>query len=314
VPKHSPGRKTTNKSLVVVYGLKTADYTYFNLFYPAQRLIQEAANRGIPLRFLFPADLPAFLESGDLKITPETTIFLFRGAVPLSVIELVERCGFTVINPSCAVRIAGDKRKTAQFLSTQGIAHPRLFAPDDISNDLWPIVAKPRFGSRGNGVQLVSGPKDIPKNNTPYGEYILQEYIAASHGRDFRVFFAFGRILAAVERRAGIDKMGIDETSVGETGENPLVSNTCVGGGLHPSPFSPAVPDCVAVLIAKIAEKTGLRYGAIDFLYSTTVPDPAHLVVCELNAFPGFTALEQEGGFDIAGAIMEKIRRLFFSE
>jgi len=36
--------------------------------------------------------------------------------------------------------------------------------------------------------------------------------------------------------------------------------------------------------------------------------------VCELNAFPGFTALEKEGGFDIAGPLVDALAGLFFSK
>jgi RimK family alpha-L-glutamate ligase len=305
VRKHSPGRKTTSKPLlVVVYGLKTADHTYFNLFYPARRLAQEAENRGIPLRFLFPAEVPAFLDARDPGIAPDNTLFLFRGSVPVSIIELVERRGFTAINPSRAVRLSCDKRETARFLAEHGIPHPRLFGPDEVRTLQWPVVAKPRFGSRGTGVRLVSGPEVIPAPDTPDGEYLLQEYIEPSHGRDFRVFFAFDRILAAVERRAGNSR----------SGERDLVSNTCTGGSMHPSPFSPPVPDTVAALTAEIARKTGLEYGTIDFLYATQVPDPSQLLVCELNAFPGFTALEKEGGFDIAGPLIDALAGLFFSK
>ena len=222
----------------------------------------------------------------------------------ISLIELVERRGFTAINPSRAVRLSCDKRETARFLAEHGIPHPRLFGPDEVRTLQWPVVAKPRFGSRGTGVRLVSGPEEIPAPDTPDCEYLLQEYIEPSHGRDFRVFFAFDRILAAVERRAGNSR----------SGERDLVSNTCTGGSMHPSPFSPPVPDTVAALTAEIARQTGLEYGTIDFLYATPVPDPSRLRVCELNAFPGFTALEKEGGFDIAGPLIDALAGLFFSE
>lgn len=83
---------------------------------------------------------------------------------------------------------------------------------------------------------------------------------------------------------------------------------------MHHSPFTPPVPVTVATLTAEIARKTGLRYGTIDFLYATPVPDPSRLMVCELNAFPGFTALEKESGFDIAGPLVDTLAGLFFSE
>lgn len=301
VRKHSPGQKTGNRTLVVVYGLKTTDYSWLDRFYPARRLREEAQNRSISLRFLFPRDVPDFLSSLNTRQHAAVTPVLCRGSVPPDVIESIEQSGLTVINPSAAVRIADDKQETGRFLAESGFHTPFLLKRDllDTPDVTWPIVIKPRFGSRGTGVRLLYRTDDIPE-----GDYLFQEYIAASHGRDFRVFFAAGTVLAAVERRSQTDAAG----------NIPLISNTCTGGRVYPSPFSPAVPGQVAALTEAIAEKAGLWYGTIDYLYRTPAPDPGQLSVCELNAAPGFTALETEGGFNIAGALMEKIESSFFTE
>lgn len=295
------GQKIKSRTLVVVYGLKTYDYSWLDRFYPAHRLKEEAQNRSISLRFLFPRDVPAFLASLNTAHHDGSAVFLCRGSVPVDVIESIEQSGFVVINPSAAARIAGDKRETERFLAERGYHTPALIEREalDTPDLCWPIVAKPRFGSRGTGVCLIQRGDKIPE-----GDYLFQEYIAASHGRDFRVFFAAGTVLAAVERKAAPD----------DTGKTPLVSNACTGGSVGPSPFTPVVPESVAAMTASIAESSGLWYGSIDYLYRTPVPDPEFLSVCELNAAPGFTALETEGGFNIAGALMEKMDELFFTE
>lgn len=301
VRNHSPGRKTGNRTLVVVYGLKTTDYSWLDRFYPARRLREEAQNRSISLRFLFPRDVAAFLASDNIRDYAAATPVLCRGSVPPDVIESIEQSGFTVINPSKAVRIANDKQETGRFLAECGFHTPYLLKREllDTPDVPWPIIVKPRFGSRGTGVRLLYRTDRIPE-----GDYLFQEYISASHGRDFRVFFAEGTVLAAVERRSQADAAG----------NIPLISNACTGGRIYPSPFRPAVPDQIAAMTASIAEKAGLWYGTIDYLYRTQEPDPGQLSVCELNAAPGFTALETEGGVDIAGALMEKISSSFFSE
>lgn len=300
VRNHSPGQKTGNRTLVVVYGLKTTDYSWLDRFYPARRLREEAQNRSISLRFLFPHDIPDFLASGNAGHHTEN-LFLCRGSVPRALVESIEQSGFTVINPSSAVRIADDKEETVRFLAEQGFHTPFLLKREllDTPDVPWPIVVKPRFGSRGTGVRLLYRTDSIPE-----GDFLFQEYIATSHGRDLRVFFASGTVLAAVERRS----------QKNEGGNVPLVSNTCTGGKMFPSPFTPAVPDTIAAMTAAIAKKAGLWYGTIDYLYRTQEPDPGMLSVCELNAAPGFTALETEGGYDIAGALMERIHSSFFSE
>lgn len=295
------GPKNKNRTLVVVYGLKTHDYSWLSRFHPARRLDEEAQNRGISLRFLFPRDVSAFLAVPDEERRSDNTIFLCRGSVPLEVIEIIEQSGFLVINSSQAVRIADDKQETGQFLEEQGFHTPTLMDRNelDMPDISWPVVAKPRFGSRGRGIHLIQRGDEIPE-----GDYLFQEYIAASHGRDFRIFFAAGTVIAAVERRATPDS----------NGNTPLVSNACTGGRVCPSPFTPAVPESVAAMTRAIAQKSGLWYGSIDFLYETPIPDPDRLLICELNAAPGFTALETEGSFDIAGTLIEKIDGLFFAE
>lgn len=298
MPGHLPGRKTGNSFLlVVVYGLKTRDYSYLDIFHPSRRLSQAAADRSIPLRFLFPQDVEDFLSGDRGARTPPETVFLFRGEVSPDLIRFIEKKGFRTINSAPAVQLAGDKLATARFLEENGFPTPRIYTGGiNKSGETFPFpaVLKPRFGSRGCGVTLIRSPDEIPQ-----GDFVVQEYVKTSHGRDLRVFFAGGSVLAAAERRS--------------TG-GMLISNACTGGTVFPSPFTPAVPEPLRTMTLSIAEKSGLWYGSIDYLYASEKPDPEHLTVCELNAFPGFTALEKEGGFDIAGALMDALKPLLFSD
>lgn len=306
VLKHSLGQKIIlDPLIVVVYALQTQDYDYFDIFYPSRRLAEAAKNRSISLRFLFPHDVPSFLNEISCTRTPENTLFFLRGAVSEETILHIEKSGFRCINHSYAVRIANDKQETALFLQANGYPTPRILAQKESTGEIcFPVIAKPRFGSRGRGVCLAHCPEDIPK-----GDFLIQEYIAPSHGRDYRVFFAGGSILAAIERRSG-DTMGTGDRALKKT----LISNINTGGSVFLSPFTPAVPENIASMVLEIAKKTGLWYGTVDFLFCSDPPDPHRMTICEINAFPGFTALEQEGGFDIAGALIEKLSALFFAE
>ncbi|HHU35861.1 MAG TPA: ATP-grasp domain-containing protein [Treponema sp.] len=304
---HSLGLKTTcNPLIVVVYALQTEDYSYFNIFYPSRRLAEVAKNRSIALRFLFPKDVPTFIQDISKKRTTRDTIFFLRGTVPVETIIFIERSGFRCVNSSSAVKIANDKIETANFLKSNGYPTPCIFEHAKKNNQIiFPAIVKPRFGSRGVGVFLVDCLDEIPEEKC-----IVQEYIADSHGRDFRVFFAGGSILAGVERRSG------NAATAGDRGveKSSVCSNINTGGKMYPSPFTPSVPKNIEAMVLEIAEKTGLWYGAVDFLFCTDTPDPLHLTICEINAFPGFTALEQERGFDIAGALVENLYELFLSE
>ena len=165
--------------ILSVYGLKTADYGYLSRFYPTQRLTEECKNRSIPLRFLFPQDVSAFLgkrtgfESGNAgalplknenipSITdfpPDNTLCLIRGRVDPATVRDLEAAGYRCVNPSRAIALANDKVETARFLSRLGIPTPRTARAEErerlFTESDYPLVAKPRYGSRGEGVMLV---------------------------------------------------------------------------------------------------------------------------------------------------------------
>jgi len=307
------------RRLLAVYGLKTRDYGYLPNFYPTARLIEACENRSIPLRFLFPEDIREFLsrsatstESARLPSSsdfpPEDTVCLVRGAVGPDSISLLESRGYRCVNPSGATGLANDKLETARFLERGGFPTPRTASLADLGSAFaqadYPLVAKPRHGSRGAGVCLVATEREarcrarkILQGND---EWIFQEYVAASRGRDLRAFFASGEILACVERVAP---------------DGDLVSNAAQGGAMREPSFGPTLGEPWNGMVRAIACRAGLWYGTVDFLYRDDAECQAmsgkdralDLTVCEINAAPGFEALEAATGIDIAGALIDRL-------
>lgn len=283
------------RRILAVYGLKTRDYGYLSRFYPTARLIEACKNRSVPLRFLFPADVRDFLGAARLPDTSEDTICLIRGSVPIDTIELLESCGYKCVNSAQTTRLANDKLETALFLDTIGVPTPRTARAEDLDATFesahYPLVAKPRHGSRGFGVTLTHSPaeaKHIARTALPEGdEWIFQEYVASSRGRDLRVFFAGDRIVACVER-------------VAPAGE--FASNASLGGLMRVPTFGQDPGEPWASMVRTIARETGLAYGTVDFLY---LEGDAGFTVCEINAAPGFEALEGATGLDIAGILVD---------
>jgi len=301
--------------LLVVYGLKTTDYSWLDQFYPAQRISQECANRSIPLRFLFPADVPSYIDeiettdhrSGEMRAIVRDTVCLIRGSVSVATVRLLENEEFACVNTASAMALANDKLATARFLErhrwpTCETIRERDFRIDTIPFP-WPLVRKPRFGSRGTGVSLVSSPEELAQlrstmrqasngTETANDEYILQRYIETSRGRDLRVFFAAGEILAIAERNAD--------------GDN-LLSNASSGAVMR----IPEVPlsERWAAMALAIARASGLWYGSVDFLYLAAEEEGngQNLTVCEINSAPGFEALEKECGYNIAGMLIDRL-------
>jgi len=300
--------------LFVVYGLKTTDYSWLGQFYPAQRLSQECANRSISLRFLFPSDVPAFINeiettdhpAGEMFATARDTVCLIRGSVSVATVRLLENAGLRCVNTASAMALANDKLATARFLERHRWPTCETIREQDFQIAAipfpWPLVRKPRFGSRGTGVSLVSSPEELERlreiNTAEFAdgsvddEYLLQRYIETSRGRDLRVFFAAGEILAIAERNAG--------------GDN-LLSNASTGAIMR-IPETP-LSERWAGMALEIARASGLWYGSVDFLYLADEGEgnDQNFTVCEINSAPGFEALEKDCGYNIAGALIDRL-------
>ena len=308
--------------LLAVYGIKTDDSEYFKQFYPSRRLSEECANRSIPLRFLFPCDVPGFLEKSSASVTIQdsvrNTVCLIRGIVSADTVRLLEKAGYRCVNPSFAIELANDKLETARFVERNGWPTPRTVAAAEalsgFPGEAYPLVAKPRFGSRGVGVHLVYGAEEVsrliaPEKSLPdasgNANFIVQEYVASSAGRDLRVFFAGNKIIAVAERRSR---------------DGSFISNACAGGSMIKPYYGTNLGEPWKKMIHDIAAASGLWYGTVDFLYrkdedavfvdggeaSRTGPE-LDLTICELNASPGFEALEKDCGYNIAGMLVDAL-------
>ena len=313
--------------LVVVWGLKTTDYGFFNGFYPARRLSDECKKRGIALRFLFPEDLSSFLTRPIPETERKESLILIRGTVSDAVVSRAESAGWRCVNDSRSRAVANDKLATARFLESGHWPAPATFPASalcltaasgeadaegaQVPPLAFPLVIKPRFGSRGEGVILVRAQSELarlgissghsapgrsdPGHIAPGDDLIAQEYIAASRGRDLRAFFAGGEVLAAAIRE-------------GESGS--FLSNACAGGRFT---GTVELPEFWRRTVLSIARESGLWYGSVDFLFTgeRDLASPDSLTVCEINAAPGFEALERDCGLDIAGPLVEALMRDF---
>lgn len=78
---------------------------------------------------------------------------------------------------SSAVKIAGDKLRTAQMLKELS---PKTFAYKRINSIEFPFIAKPRYGAGGDGIFFIRNEKELKnflEENSWFKDYIFQEYI-----------------------------------------------------------------------------------------------------------------------------------------
>lgn len=144
-------------------------------------------------------------------------------------------------------------------------------APEDVENYLsYPCVVKIMNGLQGKGVSLVNNEKELKtllnmlfasENNN---QYIAQEAIMSSKGRDLRVALAKGELLYSFVR----------------INDKDFRSNTHANGRIED--YEPS--EELLSLCRKLADVFDLVYGSIDFLFGE---EDNEFYLCELNTFPG---------------------------
>src|SRR5262249_45834289 len=165
---------------------------------------------------------------------------------------------------------------------------------DFIEQELgFPMVVKKLRGTRGAGVVLCNDRTqfndlaDLLDGATPGSDFLFQQYIKASHGRDVRLLVVNGVVIAAMERR---------------NANGGFKSNISLGG--KGSLFVP--PPEMADLAVKVAHTLNLDVAGIDILF-----DSEGYRICEANSAPGFRGLEQACSIDVPQLIFLAMARKF---
>jgi gamma-F420-2:alpha-L-glutamate ligase len=268
------------------------------------RFIETAADMDIELDVLKPRDFDLVVDSqqhwtalyqGRALARPDLIICRTGSETnyfTLAVLRYFERQGVPLVNGSAAIEAVADKFHTLQILSQMGLPIPRTILgkfPVDVNlveEKLgFPVVVKALRSTRGAGVILCpdkSQFNDIASLLSDAGtgsEFIFQQYISASHGRDIRVLVIDGKAVTAMERRAA---------------DGGFKSNVSLGGDA--TAFD--MPADLATLAAEVARALSLDVAGIDILI-----DRNGYRICEANSAPGFQGLERATGLDVPRAI-----------
>lgn len=212
--------------------------------------------------------------------------------------ELAAR-GTPVINPPRALEIAIDKYLSLAVLAQAGIPVPRTIVAQDEAGveRAWQTlggdcVFKPLFGSQGRGIERLSSQESlaafVSAGGPPDGVLYLQEFVPHD-GWDARVLLVGDRAYAM--RR------------VSDAGD----WRTNVARGARPERFEPPAP--WIDLARRAAAAVGTEIAGVDLLPATD----GRLLVLEVNAVPGWQALETVSGESIAarvvGHLEDRLRR-----
>ncbi len=259
----------------------------------------------------------AFTERGvSLEIVPTTSLmrsigepidpkpdFVLFWDKDVNYAELLEQQGIPVFNNASSIALCDNKIKTAIALTKAGIPTPKTYPMPLVFEGLerkewgflpkieeeigYPMVVKEAYGSFGEQVYLVSNRDELLDLSKRLGhkDFLIQQYIPSSRGRDIRVNVVDGQAIVSMLR-------------VNPNDFRSNISNGGKGFAVDPSPE-------FLELAVKACEALGLLYGGVDILFG---PNDSP-IVCEVNSNPQFGSTYDVTGIDLSGYIADAVLR-----
>lgn len=273
--------------------MKIAVLSRLPALYANRRLRQAAAARGMSLVVADPAEVDAgdACFEGVAAVLPRFTPRW--QTVGGRLLAALEARGVFVLNGAAGTALARDRAACAVRFARAGLPFPDTRWPDGVPDDAWlaglpfgfPMVLKRDDSAQGGGVEWLSDAASaLPRMAAlaaQGGGFHVQAYVPEAAGSDLRLFVLGGSVIAAMRRIA----------APGEFRAN-------IHLGARAEAYVPAADE--AGLAIRAVAALGLDAGGVDILRSERGP-----LLLEVNACPGFEALEGVTGQDVAGKLLD---------
>ena len=216
--------------------------------------------------------------------------------------QRLEQNKIRLFNTARAIELCDNKIFMYQELAKNRIRIPRTFiAPktfeglgytdlaflDSVSKEIgWPMVIKEACGSFGEQVYLVNSKEEATQiiKRIGFKDFLMQEYISSSEGRDIRVNVVGDKAIASMLRK----------------NKNDFRSNISSGGcGTSFQPDQKYID-----LAIKAAKSLGLSFAGVDVMFGEDGP-----IICEVNSNPQFASTLKATGVNLADYISDYILR-----
>lgn len=268
--------------------------------YTCNRLVEEAGQQRIDLRIVGIYDSAVTPDGiiNDKKLLARRNFVINRykwGKVKDHINQLVDRS----YNKIEAYKIYINKYEQVRNLHSNAFVMPgyilgNALLPYEMLADRLgvPFVAKGLESSMGEEIFLVQKEEELRELSVRFGkekEWLFEELIRTSYGRDIRLYSIRGEAAACMQRKA----------------QGDFRANVALGASVEPYGITPEL-----IQIAKdLYEQTGIDFLGIDLLFGEDKP-----YFCEINVMPGIEGIEKATGVNIARRIIETIRRDFEDE
>lgn len=211
----------------------------------------------------------------------------------------LEKEGLRLFNSASAIEICDNKALSAEALTgvvptPKTVIAPKTFEGVGYNSRKFlenatrvlglPMIIKEVYGSFGAQVYLVQTLEEAEKVVASLGhkDFIMQEFIEESRGRDARVNVVGGKVVSAMERYNDSD----------------FRSNITNGGKMRAAELTPEI-EAAAI---RAAEAIGLDFAGVDVLLGKDGP-----IICEVNSNPHFKSSLECTGIDMSEKIMDYI-------
>ncbi len=175
------------------------------------------------------------------------------------------------------------------MVSPQGVInHGKILEPVDfvINRYKWGREKDAINALATRGYNPLTAYEKLSLNYPSSKEWLFEEFISESYGRDLRFYSIRGEAVACMQR----------------TSQGDFRANVALGASVEPYPVTPGI----RTIAADIYEQTGLDFLGIDLLFGREKP-----YFCEINVMPGLEGIEKASGINVAAKVMETIRSDF---
>lgn len=269
-----------------------------NKFNELYNYLQNSANEyGISLQIKSNDELVGELSSGFEKL-PDFAIFWDKDVY---LAKRLEESGVRLFNSATAVEICDNKILTALTLNNKvktpkTIIAPKTFEGVNYSDKTFlknatkelgfPLIIKEAYGSFGHQVYLANDYQSAEKivDRLGHKDFLMQEFISSSYGKDVRVNVVGGKVVCAMLRY----------------NENDFRSNISSGGKMKKITLNSKQEE----LAVKVCSIIGLDFAGVDILFG----ENDQPILCEVNSNPHFKSSLECTGVDMSKEIIKYIK------